>query len=171
LVALYNGYLLANFIESGIATFVIALLIKRHLPVYTKETFLAIVLLIGGLITLVIEGSISKTPCTISYCFITSSISIFLLMLMDYLSFHSGKSIINFFTRIFSGAGSNPLMSYIAFSSFVIPIFKLTGLIVIYQAAYPDGYPWIGVARAFLAVLLTMAIVAFMSERKVFWRA
>jgi len=171
LVALYNGYLLANFIESGIVVSVIALLIKRHLPVYTKETFLAIVLLFAGLFTLVVEGSISKTPCTISYCFITSSISIFMLMLMDYVSYHSGNGIVSFFTRIFSGAGSNPLMSYIAFGSLVIPIFKLTGLILIYQAAYPAGYPWIGVARAFLAVLLTMALVASMSERKIFWRA
>jgi len=171
LVALYNGYILANFIESGIVTFIIAILIKRHLPVYTKETFLAIVLLFAGLISLLIEGSITKVPCTVSYCFVTASISIFLLMFMDYVTNYTGKSIIGFFTRIFSGAGSNPLMSYITFGSFLMPMFKLTGLIVIYQAAYPVGYPWIGVARAFLAVLLTMALVAFMSERKIFWRA
>lgn len=171
LVALYNDYLLLNFFVSAIMAFIIGLLIKRHLPVYTKETFLAIVLLFAGLISLLIEGSITKVPCTVSYCFVTASISIFLLMFMDYVTNYTGKSIIGFFTRIFSGAGSNPLMSYITFGSFLMPMFKLTGLIVIYQAAYPVGYPWIGVARAFLAVLLTMALVAFMSERKIFWRA
>jgi len=171
LVALYNGYLLLNFVISGIATLVIGLLIKHYLPVYLKETVLALALLLLGLVALLIEGSITKSPCTVSYCFITTAISIFLLLLMDYLSIYTGKSVIGFFTRIFSGAGSNPLMSYITFGSFLMPLLKLTGLIVIYQAAYPDGYPWIGVARAFLAVLLTMAIVAFMSEKKIFWRA
>jgi len=171
LVAHYNEYLLANFIVSSVAVIILVFLIKRHLPVYTKETYLASGLLIAGLISLAVEGSITKTPCTISYCFITTSISIFLLMLMDHVSYYTGKSIVSFFTRIFAGAGSNPLMSYIAFGALLMPIFKLTGLIVIYQAAYPQGYPWIGVARAFIAVLLTMALVASMSERKIFWRA
>jgi hypothetical protein len=90
---------------------------------------------------------------------------------MDFVTNKSKSVFIEFFSRIFSGAGSNPLMSYIAFGSLVMPIFKLTGFIVLYQAAYPDGYPWIGVIRAFLAVLFTMAIVALLSERKIFWRA
>ncbi|MFA5849055.1 MAG: DUF5009 domain-containing protein [Bacteroidales bacterium] len=171
LVALYNEYLLANFIVSAIVITILSILIKRHLPVYTKETYLASGLLIAGLISLALEGSITKTPCTISYCFVTTSISIFLLMLMDNVSYYTGKSIVSFFTRIFSGAGSNPLMSYIAFGALLMPVFKLTGLIVVYQAAYPQGYPWIGVARAFIAVLLTMAMVASLSERKIFWRA
>ncbi|OFY39228.1 MAG: hypothetical protein A2X18_04200 [Bacteroidetes bacterium GWF2_40_14] len=171
MVALYNEYLLTNFIVSAIVVSFLVVLIKRHLPVYTKETNLASALLLAGLISLAVEGSITKTPCTISYCFVTTSISIFLLMLMDYVSHYTGKSIVSFFTCIFSGAGSNPLMSYIAFGALLMPVFKLTGLIVVYQAAYPQDYPWIGVARAFIAVLLTMAIVASLSERKIFWRA
>ena len=114
------------------------------------------------------RGAITKSPCTISYCFITGAISIYLLILTDRISEMLPGSL---FTRIFAGAGSNPLMSYIAFGSFVMPLFKLTGIIFIYQAAYPDGYPWIGVLRAAVAVLFTMALVAKMSERKIFWRA
>lgn len=171
MVAFYNEYLLLNFVVTIVMSGIIWFLIKRHLPVYLKETGLSICLLLAGLVALLIEGSITKSPCTVSYCFVTTGISIFLLMLMDYVSNYAGKGVVGFFTRIFSGAGSNPLMSYIAFGAFLIPAFKLTGLIVFYQAAYPEGYPWIGVARAFLAVLLTMALVAFMSERKIFWRA
>jgi hypothetical protein len=52
-----------------------------------------------------------------------------------------------------------------------MPLFKITGLVYIYNAAYPAGYPWTGVIRAALVVLLTMAIVARASENKIFWRA
>jgi hypothetical protein len=62
-------------------------------------------------------------------------------------------------------------MSYIAFGSFVMPLFRITGLVLIYQAAYPAGYPWIGALRSAALVLLTMAAVAAMSEKKIFWRA
>jgi len=62
-------------------------------------------------------------------------------------------------------------MSYIAFGAFVMPLFKITGLIHFYNAAYPSGWPWIGTLRAAVAVLLTMALVALVSEKKIFWRA
>lgn len=171
MVALYNNYLLINFVVSAIMSVIIWFMIKKHLPVYLKETILSGCLIIAGLIALFIEGSITKVPCSVSYCFVTAGISIFLLMIMDYVSSYAGNSIVGFFSRIFSGAGSNPLMSYIAFGAFFIPLLKLTGMVVIYQAAFPHGYPWIGVGRAFLAVLLTMSMVAYMSERKIFWRA
>ncbi|MFA7136667.1 MAG: hypothetical protein WC125_12530, partial [Bacteroidales bacterium] len=77
----------------------------------------------------------------------------------------------SYFVRIFAGAGSNPLLSYVIFGNFIMSFFKLTGIIYIYQAAYPAGYPWIGVARAFCIVLFTMAIVAKLSEKKIYWRA
>ncbi len=171
MVALYNGFLLLNFIVSLIVAVVIWFSIEKNLPEYTTQARLSMILLISGLVSLFIEGSITKCPCTVSYCLVTTSLSILLLMLMDYVSAHADKGFVSFFTRIFSGAGSNPLMSYITFGNFLMPLFKLTGLIVIYQAAYPQGYPWIGVARAFMVVLLTMSMVAFMSERKIFWRA
>ena len=144
---------------------------RKHTQIIKAELWLATLSVITGIVAWFIEGSITKVPCTISYCFITLGISIYLLMLVHYIPQQRPNSFISFITRIFSGAGNNPLMSYIAFGSFVIPFFKLTGLILVYQAAYPPGYPWIGVARAFIAVLLTMSLVALMSEKKIYWRA
>jgi len=165
---LYKGYHIANLVLSAIWGSIIYYLAKIGGGKYERESLLALILIAAGSVFLLAEGAITKSPCTISYCFITAAISIYLLMLADRLSDLIPRS---YFTRIFAGAGSNPLMSYIAFGSFVMPLFKLTGFIFIYQAAYPDGYPWIGVLRAALAVLFTMALVAKMSEKKIFWRA
>ena len=62
-------------------------------------------------------------------------------------------------------------MSYIAFNSFLIPVFKITGLIVIYKAAFPAELPWLGVVSAAVFVLFMMALVAVLSERKIYWKA
>jgi hypothetical protein len=73
--------------------------------------------------------------------------------------------------RTFSGAGANPLMSYVAFSAFVMPVLNLTFLVGIYRAAYPPEEPWLGVLRAFLVVLFTMYVVSILSRKGIFWRA
>ena len=166
--ALYKGYYQVNIPVSLIFGGAIFYLVKERMPVYKSESLMAAALAVAGSVAVIIEGSITKSPCTISYCFITTAISIYLLMLADRLSHSFGSS---YFVRIFAGAGSNPLMSYIAFGSFVMPLFKITGLILIYNAAYPAGYPWIGVLRAAIAVLFTMALVALMSEKRHYWRA
>jgi len=171
LVALYNRWLLPNFIVSAILCYALWYLVDKFLPVYKKLVLPAIILLFAGLLSLVAEGTITKCPCSVSYCFVTTSISILLLMVMDYKSLYRDKWFSGMLLRIFAGAGSNPLMSYITFGNFVMPLFHVTGLVAVYEAAYPSGYPWIGVARAFLAVLLTMSLVALMSEKKIFWRA
>ncbi len=168
MVALYKLYYVANILVSLLVVSAIHLLVLKNMVHYKKESLLAAVLAVAGSVIILAEGSITKVPCTIAYCFITTSISIYLLMITDWVS-HKMRS--SYMVRIFAGAGSNPLMSYIAFGSFVMPLFKLTGFIYIYQAAYPQGYPWIGVLRAAMAVLFTMAIVALASEKKVFWRA
>lgn len=166
--ALYGKWTLYTFLFSSGSFALLWFVMRNLMPVYKKETLLALVLMILGGATIFAEGSISKSPFTISYSFITAAISIYLLIITDFISAFNPRSM---FVRIFAGAGSNPLMSYIAFGSLVMPLFKLTGLILVYQAAYPAGWPWIGVARAAVAVLLTMSIVAYLSERKIFWRA
>ncbi|MEA5006739.1 MAG: DUF5009 domain-containing protein [Rikenellaceae bacterium] len=171
MVALYNGWLAANFIVSIVLGGLLLLSVKKYMPIYWQIVLPAVVLLMAGLISLLVEGSITKSPCTASYCFITTSISILLLVIIDYKVQFKKYPGIGLVMRIFAGAGSNPLMSYITFGNLVMPFMQLTGLIMVYQAAYPEGYPWIGVVRACLAVLLTMSLVALMSEKKIFWRA
>jgi len=171
LVAFYNGWILLNVAISALLLAMIWYIVKREAPVYKDLLLPATVLLFAGFAAFLTEGTITKVPCTASYCFITSAASIFLLMLSDNISLYTEKAVTGIFIRIFAGAGSNPLMSYVAFGNFLMPFFAITGLMAIYQAAYPAGYPWIGVLRAFMAALLTMSLVAFMSEKKIYWRA
>lgn len=140
----------------------------RHLPQYIEFLFVAALLLVCGTAMIPVEGGITKVPCTISYCFATCSISVLLLIFSDYLCKYIPGS---FLVKVFSGAGMNPLMSYIAFDSLVMPLMKVTGLVAVYRAAYPAGCPLAGVARAAVAVLLTMWIVSLLSRRKIFWKA
>ena len=114
------------------------------------------------------EGGISKVPCTISYCFITCAISIYLLIFSEYLCGLTGES---FLVKIFAGAGRSPLMSYIAYDNLLLPLLKFTGLITLYQAAYPAAYPLVGVARAAVTVLVTMWLVSRFVKGKIIWKA
>ena len=129
---------------------------------------LAAFLLIVGLLMDPYEEGIKKVPATISYCFTMGGIGIILLL---YFHYFCRLRPVSFFVRIFSRAGANPLMSYVAFGAFVLPLLHLTFSIGLYRAAYPEGEPWIGVLRAFVVVLATMYLVAIMSRKGIFWRA
>ncbi len=168
LVALYSEWNLYKMLLSASASLIAWLITRRAFPEHGFVSLIASVMITSGGLFLFYEGAVTKVPCTISYCLFTTGMSVYLLMISDFISYKFPGS---YFSRIFAGAGSNPLMSYITFGALVMPVFKLTGLIHIYIAAYPQGWPWIGVARAGVAVLLTMAIVAFVSEKKIFWRA
>ena len=141
---------------------------RNHFKNYYPVIFLAAILLILGLLLDPYEGGIKKVPATFSYCFTMGGISIFLLLFFHYLCRLLPGS---FFVRTFSGAGANPLLSYVAFSFFVMPVLNLTFLVGIYRAAYPTGDPWLGVFRAFVIVLITMYLVSLLSRRGVYWRA
>ena len=129
---------------------------------------LAAGLLVVGLLLDSYEGGIKKVPATFSYCFTMGGVCTVLLLFFHYVCQKLPGS---FFVRLFSGAGANPLMSYVAFGSFVMPVLKLTFLIGLYQAAYPQGEPWMGVLRAFVVVLFTMYLVSILSRKGVYWRA
>lgn len=166
--AFYKQIWLANFITTALSVTILVFIGKKHLPKYNYMIVMTAVLLLLGFIFEPLDGGIKKVPCTISYCFITCAISIMLLIVCDYLCKIAPKG---FLTKIFTGAGSNPLMSYIAFDNLVMPFMKLTGIIYLYRAAYPPDMPWIGTIRAFIITLITMWIVSLFSRKKIYWKA
>ncbi len=168
MVAFYKEFYFVNLLVTLPLLAFIHYLVIKFSPEYNRESFVALIFAIAGSLSAVIEGSITKAPCTLSYCLMMTPAGIYLLVISDKIvSLIRGS----YAVRIFAGSGSNPLMSYIAFGSLVMPFFKLTGLVYVYRMAYPEGHPWIGTVRAALVVLLTMALVAKMSEKKIFWRA
>ena len=166
--AFYMRLYWTNLIVSGSMLLLLWYLIKTGLPQYKVLFATAAYLLVCGLIIEPVGGRIRKVPCTIQYCLATCAVSILLLMVSDYVCKYIPGSLL---VKIFSGAGKNPLMSYIAFDNLVIPALKLTGLIVLYRAAYPADMPLLGLLRAALAVLFTMWLVSLFTRRKIFWKA
>lgn len=166
--AFYMRLYWANLIVSGSMLLLLWYLIKTRLSQYKVLFVTAAYLLVCGLIIEPLDGGIRKVPCTIQYCLVTCAISILLLMVSDYVCKYVPGSLL---VKIFSGAGKNPLMSYIAFDNLVIPVLQLTGLIVLYRAAYPADMPLLGLLRAALAVLFTMWLVSLFTQRKIFWKA
>ncbi len=150
------------------ATLIGDLLGKSGRLPYKQMAVISCVLMVWGLLMIPLEGAITKVPCTISYCFVCCSIAVVMFALSDLLCRYMADS---FVVRVFSGAGKNPLMSYIAFDNLVLPLLKITGAIYLYRAAYPDGYHLIGVLRAAVAVFCTMWIVSAFTKKGIFWRA
>ena len=129
---------------------------------------MASVLLLYGLFFIQIEGGISKVPCTVGYCLVTCGISMILLLFSFYLCAFCDNS---FLVGIFSGAGKNPLMSYIAFGNFVMPLLHVTGAITLYNALYLSGSPLSGTIRAAVMVIFTMWIVSWAGKKNIYWKA
>lgn len=152
----------------AICSVAVPVILSFILPQYKKYFYIMAALLVAGFALEPFTNGIKKTPFTISYAFITCAISLMLLFCFEVLC-HLSKR--NAFVWVFSGAGQNPLMSYIALYSFVMPIMAITHLSSVYYACCPHDKPWIATLSAAILVLLTMAIVACFSHKKVFWRA
>ena len=168
--ALYMGITLINVAVTLLYMGSVVLLSGRENKNMRTMLLMAGVLIVWGILFSPIEGGIKKVPCTISYCLATCGISILLLLVADYICKWLPGSL---FVKIFSGAGQNPLMSYIAFDSLVVPLMKATGIISLYTSIYsaPDGNVALGILRAAMAVLLTMWLVSCFSRKGVFWKA
>lgn len=168
ILAVYMRWYWLNLIVSCGFLVLLRQFVKRDFAMYRTLFVTAAYLLVCGLIIEPIDGGLKKVPCTIQYCLVTCALSIFLLMFCDYVCKHIPDSLP---VKILTGAGKNPLMSYIAFDSFMMPLMKLTGFIYLYNMAYPAGITWAGIIRAASIVLFTMWCVSLLSKRKIYWKA
>ena len=136
-----------------------------------KFIAIAIILLVLGCIIEPIEGGIKKVPCTISYCFITAAMSIMLMIAIDFIYQSCGKLKYKPVKWLLAGAGANPLMAYIAFSNLIMPLMNTTGLVILWQISYSSEVPITGFIRAFVMTIISLAIVATFSSKKIYWKA
>ena len=146
----------------------ISLLTYKTARICAPPVFLSALLIIVGLAVENLEPGITKVPCSFSYCFVTAGISILLLLWTEYI-----RQLIpgSFVGRIFSGAGENPLMSYVTFDMLVVPLMSITCMNLLYRWARPLEFPWAGVFTSFIIVMFTMWLVSRASRRKIYWRA
>lgn len=137
----------------------------RLWPKFKGVFAIAALFLLWGLLMDPLDNGIKKVPCTISYCFVSFGISALLLIALNFVAQIKANPL----QRIFAGAGTNPLMSYVAYYILLLPILKLTGIMTWLQGI--TASPLAGVARAALLVLISMWIVSLFSRKRIFWRA
>ena len=137
----------------------------RLWPKFKGVFAIAALFLLWGLLMDPLDNGIKKVPCTISYCFVSFGISALLLIALNFVAQIKANPL----QRIFAGAGTNPLMSYVAYYILLLPILKLTGTMTWLQGI--TASPLAGVARAALLVLISMWIVSLFSQKRIFWRA
>ena len=153
---------------SGIILLGILAYAKKVVPQWLPVLRVAAFMVYAGVLLEPYGGGIKKVPCTIQYCFAAGGMAMLLLYVAERIccGFRNG-----FITKVFEGAGKNPLMSYIAFNCMVLPLMELSGLIYLYRMAYPQGVHWAGFLRSVLVVLFTMWIVGLFTRKKIFWKA
>ncbi len=167
-VSSYNRWLLEGKFFTIIALTGLVLLMRKTAPKHLPFLYLSGLLILTGLWIERFEPGLTKVPCSFSYCFVSGGVAILLLLWLHYLSEFFPRG---FLSNIFSGAGANPLMSYVAHGMFVVPVMRITQLQKVYQWARPEDFPWIGTLSAFIVVLLTMWLVSLVSRKKIYWRA
>ncbi|MGB3509073.1 MAG: DUF5009 domain-containing protein [Microcoleaceae cyanobacterium] len=111
------------------------------------------------------QGGIKKDSATLSYFFITTGMSIFLLiMLMIIRDYFQHKK----FLGILIYNGQNPMIAYVVFGNLLLPILKLTGWHE--EIAEVSQTPWAGFGLAVIYTLIVALIVTIFSRLKLFWR-
>ncbi len=167
-VALFQRWLTALYIVTPLALLGLWWIVKNHIPAYLQLFSMVVVLIVLGLILEPVEGGIKKDHATASYMVMTSGMALLLLIFLEYVSNFFSESV---FVKLFSGAGSNPLLAYVITTWFMFPFLKVSFLIAVYEWLYPEGWPWVGALRALILVLLMMFVVAWLARKKVVWRA
>jgi predicted acyltransferase len=111
------------------------------------------------------EGGIKKDSATLSYFFITTGLSIFLLMIFTLILEWSQTS--NRFNLLLDN-GRNPMIAYVAFGNLVWPILSLLG----WHQAIEDLHlaPWWRFLVGVGYTLIVAAIVSIFSRLKLYWR-
>jgi len=121
--------------------------------------------LVLGLFFEPFEGGIKKDHPTMSYYFVTTGASIFVLIAFTI--------IIDIFRKkrwmqLLIDNGQNPMIAYAGIQSLMRPILALTGIGTLLEAITPT--PWLGALRGLFITLLLAWIVSLFTKMKIFWR-
>jgi predicted acyltransferase len=118
--------------------------------------------LILGLAFEPFEGGIKKDHATISYYFVSTAMSIFLLIAFHLIIESLGK---RKYLNLLIANGQNPMIAYAGISNLIPPILALTyiGELLNYMVISP----WLGFVKGLLVTLALAVMVAQFTKRKV----
>jgi predicted acyltransferase len=111
------------------------------------------------------EGGIKKDWSTFSYYFVSSGLTVMMLIIfmivLDLFRKHR-------WVPLLVENGQNPMIAYVGMMNLLYPLLGLTGLLE-FIAGYTTS-PWVGFLRAVAYTILLAWIVALFTRRKVFWK-
>jgi uncharacterized membrane protein len=131
---------------------------------FYKELFnWFIYLMVIGLLFESFEGGIQKGRPTLSFYFVTSALSICMLIFFSLLIYSAG---IKF--KLLVQNGQNPMLAYAGGTNLLNPLIYL--LFINHLLNYISAVPWLGALSGFIITYILALIVGYFTRKKVFWR-
>lgn len=121
--------------------------------------------LILGLCLEPFEGGIKKDVSTFSYCFVTTGISIYILLF--FMIFIDIKNKVKFFPFLVEN-GQNPMFAYVGMMNLIFPVLAITNLDLLTNKYFID--PWMGLLRGILYTVLLAWITAKLTRKGYIWK-
>ncbi len=119
--------------------------------------------LLLGLVAEPFEGGIRKDHSTFSYYFVTVGLAMPLLASLMLIITRFGRKM-----DILVANGQNPMVAYVAFGNFLLPVLTLTGIAALAEALTLS--PWMGALRGALYTLVVALLVWGTVRQRWFWR-
>ena len=121
--------------------------------------------LILGLCLEPFEGGIKKDVSTFSYYFVTTGISIYILLF--FMIFIDIKNKVKFFPFLVEN-GQNPMFAYVGMMNLIFPVLAITNLDLLTNKYFID--PWMGLLRGILYTVLLAWITAKLTRKGYIWK-
>lgn len=123
-------------------------------------------LLMLGLFFEAFEGGIRKDHSTYSYYFVTAGLACYCLTMLVIICDVYHRRLI---TKPFTLAGRNPMIAYVATSMFIWPLCQIVGIYKPFAELCEKG--WLGgLCHGIVYTSIAIAIAAFFSSKKLYWR-
>lgn len=161
--------LTGNLLLSVIVTSIIAVAARTSgslSPILTRLTNAGAFLLFLGLAFEAYQGGIRKDDPTYSYYFVTSGLACYMITTLYIICDVYGKRTL---MSPLTLAGKNPMIAYVAASLFIMPVLNFYGLGDQHLDFWESTWYW-AVGRGVLLTALSVAVAAFFSWIKWFWR-
>jgi hypothetical protein len=138
----------------------------REIPqVMAKIVRFAGFLLVLGLFLEPFEGGIKKDVSTFSYYFVTTGLSIYILLFFMVFIDIKGKT--KWFPFLVEN-GQNPMFAYVGMMNLIFPVLALTNLDLLTNKYFLD--PWMSLLRGILYTVLLAWITAKLTRKGYIWK-
>ena len=168
-VLLFGRHLVANLAATcaltAAATWLLSRSADRSAAFWCRLNAGGTYLLLLGLCLEAYEGGIRKDDVTLSYLFVTCGLAFFALLLLTIVCDHYHVRAVS---APLEAVGKNPMVAYVSSSMVIIPVLVLTHVYPLFEAMSAD--PLLGFLRGIILTALCMALTAWFTHKRWFWK-